>query len=305
MELPKKPIVRESISVENINILYFDLKTAQDLANVSNQTLYTYASDTTNNICMVKFKGKNYLHKDDIEYIKKEVEASKSIRNVAAVTIKSNNVESKELEEIKKQLDIEKEDNIKLKDKIEELENKLNKVNNNNIELDNQLKEKDSKIKELEESLSKSNDNKIKIDNEIQMKNNKIKELEDNLSEAKKNIEKINTELKNERQDRLNFMSETLELKEELGKLREFEKNTDNLNEIIKTLNREKDELYKNQINTLVEANNDMMNKFDKMIDTQNAFQAMLAQKEQTSQKLIEEKKTGIFKKLLGKQKDH
>ena len=137
------------------------------------------------------------------------------------------------------------------------------------------------------------------------MKNNKIKELEDNLSEAKKNIEKINTELKNERQDRLNFMSETLELKEELGKLREFEKNTDNLNEIIKTLNREKDELYKNQINTLVEANNDMMNKFDKMIDTQNAFQAMLAQKEQTSQKLIEEKKTGIFKKLLGKQKDH
>lgn len=304
MEILEKSKTRDSISVENINVLYFDLKTAQDLANVSNQTLYTYASDTTKSISMVKFKGKNYLHKDDIEYIKKEVEASKSIRNVAAVTIKSND-ESKELEEVKKQLDIEKEDNIKLKDKIEELENKLNKVNNNNIELDNQLKEKDSKIKELEESLSKSNDNKVKIDNEIQMKNNKIKELEDNLSEAKKNIEKINTELKNERQDRLNFMSEALELKEELGKLREFEKNTDNLNEIIKTLNREKDELYKNQINTLVEANNDMMNKFDKMIDTQNAFQAMLAQKEQTSQKLIEEKKTGIFKKLLGKQKDH
>lgn len=46
-----------------------------------------------------------------------------------------------------------------------------------------------------------------------------------------------------------------------------------------------------------MKANNVMINKFDKMIDSQNAFQVMLAQKEQTSQKLIEEKKTSIFKK--------
>lgn len=245
MELPKKTIVKENISVENINILYFDLKRAKDLANVSNQTLYTYASDATNNICMVKFKGKNYLHKDDIDYIKKEVEASKSIRNVAAVTIKSNNIESKELEEIKNQLDIEKEDNIKLKDKI--------------------------------------------------------KELEEILSEYNKNIEKINMELNNERQDKLNFMSEILELKEELGRLREFETNTDNLNEIIKTLNREKDQLYKNQINALVEANTEIMSKFDKLIDSQNAFQVMLAQKEQTSQKLIEDRNQRFLTKLFKK----
>lgn len=227
---------RETINIDNINKIYFDLKTAQALANVSNQTLYTYANDTSNNINMIKFKGKNYLHREDIEYIKNEVYTARAIRKSTSVIINKEATE----EDVALELEDDSRDEI--------------------------IAELNSKIEEL-----------IKTNNSLAEENKKL----------------LNTNL--------NLMSSIAELRQELGELREFKKNTNNLNEIIKTLNREKDELYKNQINTLVKANNDMINKFDKMIDSQNAFQVMLAQKEQTSQKLIEDRNQRFLTKLFKK----
>lgn len=225
MERLKIKNSKEEISINNINSIYFDLKQAQLIANVSNQTLYTYASDNSNDVEMVKFKGKNYLHIDDINYIKNEVEINRSVRNSAAITIEDSSVE----------------------DKTDNLKAEINKLKEINEDLKNKLYE--------------------------------------------------------EQQSRLNLMSDIVKLKEELGELREFKRNSNDLNSLIKTLNSEKDDLYNKQINNLVEANTDLMDKFDRLIDSQNAFQVMLAQKEQTSQKLIEENKEskGFFSRLLKK----
>lgn len=261
MEQTYKLDTREDITIDNINVIYFDLKQAQSIAEVSNQTLYTYASDTTNNIKMIKFKGKNYLHIDDIERIKKEVQSNKVIRNSAAITLKEKEI-------------VETEDVVKLKEEIK--------------------------------ALSKSNADLLEELREVRqaniLKDTTIANLQADLSKYEDAIKELKEEVKKERNDRLTFMSKYLEVERELGELREFKKNTANLNEIIKALSNEKDELYKSQINSLVEANSEIMDKFDKMIDTQNAFQVMLAQKEHTSQKLLDEKREkGFFTKLFGK----
>lgn len=225
MEQLKSNNYIEEINLGNINKIYFDLKQAQIMAGVSNQTLYTYAADSSNDVTMIKFKGKNYMHIQDIHFIKREVEVNRTIRNSAAIAI---------------------EDEL-ITDETEKLEKEVDRLNKINEDLKNKLYE--------------------------------------------------------EQQSKLNLMSEISNLRQELGELREFKKNADNLNELIKVLSSEKDELYKKQINSLVDANTDLMDKFDKLIDSQNAFQVMLAQKEQTSQKLIEEKKTnkGFFSRLLNK----
>ena len=80
--------IKEEINLNNINKIYYDLKSAMIMANTSNQTLYTYANDENNGVKMIKFKGKNYLHIDDINYIKDEVKILKNTRNSSSITVK-------------------------------------------------------------------------------------------------------------------------------------------------------------------------------------------------------------------------
>lgn len=250
-------IVKEEITLDNINKIYYDLKTAMIMAGTSNQTLYTYANDKNNSVEMVKFKGKNYLHVDDINYIKNEVNIIKNTRNSGGIFVKSK---------------------------------------------DNELSESlEKKIAELEEELLEKNN----------IINNKDKEIDELKNEKKELLNIINNKenlFKAEQQERLSYMKEIVELREKIGKLEEIERNSNNLKLLIETLGKEKDSLYKEHIENLSASNkeltimnNNLASKFDKFIDSQQAFQVMLAQKEETSQRLIENKKSGLLDKIFKK----
>lgn len=254
--------IKEEINLNNINKIYYDLKSAMIMANTSNQTLYTYANDENNGVKMIKFKGKNYLHIDDINYIKDEVKILKNTRNSSSITVKN-----KEIDELNESL---KEETIELKKELLEKDTIINTLNS-----------------------------------DINIKNKQIDELKEEKKELMDIITLKENLFREEQQERLNYMKEICELREKVGKLEEIEQNSKDLNKLIDVLNKEKDSLYKEHIENLtasnkelIALNNDLTNKFDKFIDSQQAFQVMLAQKEETSQKLID-KKTGFISKLF------
>ena len=301
----KKKQEKEEISLENINSLYFDLKTAQSLAETSMQTLYTYANNPNNNIEMVKYRNKNYMHIDDIEFIKNEVAITKSVRNSSAVVIKKEQeldkeVQNNEIETLlneKSKLEIElhfeKEQSLNLRNTIEALkDDAIRKENDFYNLLNERLKEKEDNTL-LRETISS-------LKTQLEASEKVRKELSDNLSIEKEKLSREATE-------RLKLMNENTEIKKELSAALEQVKLLEIFKDKTNELSREKDELYNNQISSLQKHNEDInenynkvMNKIDKFIDSQQAFQVMLAQKEQTNQQMIEEKsKKGFFSRIF------
>ena len=301
----KKKQEKEEISLENINSLYFDLKTAQSLAETSMQTLYTYANNPNNNIEMVKYRNKNYMHIDDIEFIKNEVAITKSVRNSSAVVIKKEQeldkeVQNNEIETLlneKSKLEIElhfeKEQSLNLRNTIEALkDDAIRKENDFYNLLNEKLKEKEDNTL-LRETISS-------LKTQLEASEKVRKELSDNLSIEKEKLSREATE-------RLKLMNENTEIKKELSAALEQVKLLEIFKDKANELSREKDELYNNQISSLQKHNEDInenynkvMNKIDKFIDSQQAFQVMLAQKEQTNQQMIEEKsKKGFFSRIF------
>ena len=232
---------KEELNINNIGVLYFTVKEAEQLAGVSSQTLYSYSNKGIINMHKLTGRNQNYIHLEDIELVKKMVQENKSTtRNAGAIIL------------------------------------------NKEIAIEEDSKE----IKLLEE---------------------KILDLKKENEELKKVIKEKDESFRQEQKSRIEALSTIADLKEELGKLKEVDKLANALKETVNNLKNEKENMYKEQINTLIthntelsNNNKELMTKFDRFIDSQQAFQIMLAQKEE-SIKVIEDKNKSFISKIFKK----
>lgn len=274
---------REVISHQNVGVLYFDLKTASEVIGVSINTLYAHNKKGSLPMYKAPFdSNKNYIYLDDMNKLKEEMDFKKSARNNSSITVGKNN-NSQEAEEISK-----------LNQKIEYLTQKcddLEKQRDSNISIVNKLLEDNKALqKEIQdlEHISGSDEEKSKRLIELSTEN--------------KNLRTELNDIKTEKESLLNQLSEAKIKIESLGKLEEK----------VKQLEKELKESKDTQLDTLIKhnkdilaANGDLSEKFDKLIESQKAFQVMLYDKDQ---KLIEEKEEkeeskGLFSFLKSKKK--
>lgn len=257
---------KEELNINNIGILYFTVKEAEQLAGVSSQTLYSYNNKGIIKMHKLAGRNQNYIYLEDIELVKKMVQENKNIMR-ASGAVQLNNKEIA-----------------------------INKTEGDSEE----IKELTSKLVELEKEI-------VRLTT-LESENNKtITNLNKEIEELKKSLKEKDDELKQEQEDRINDLNTITDLKTELAKLKEVDKLADTLQKTVNTLNNEKEDMYKEQINTLIAHNtelstnnNELMNKFDRFIDSQQAFQVMIAQKEEST-KLIEEKSASLISKIFKK----